>query len=157
MELTYASHGLGLPLVSVPFYAVSLPFARALSEPEIGTAAVSLICSSSAASWSSRSFDYENLGARRSTAALVGLGGVGGTFLLPYVKDFYSEPLATLFLVVAVERLLANRFLASGAALMAAGITRPQLFLVSPLFLGARTPRTGAEACCVRRSPSSAG
>lgn len=133
---TYASHGFGLPLVAVPFYAVSLPIARAASQPEITTAAVSLIMPIVGGLLVVALLRLaRRLGATRSTAALVAVAAVGGTFLLPYTKDFYSEPLATLFLVVAIERFLANRFLASGAAVMAAGITRPQLFLVSPLFL----------------------
>jgi hypothetical protein len=133
---TYASHGFGLPLVAVPFYAISLPVARAASQPEISTGAVSLVMPIVGGLLVIALFRLtRRLGAKRSTSALVAVGAVGGTFLLPYVKDFYSEPLATLFLVVAIERLLANRLLASGAALTAAGITRPQLFLVSPLFL----------------------
>jgi hypothetical protein len=63
------------------------------------------------------------------------MGGVAGTFLLVYLKDFYSEPLAALLVVVAIERVLAGRSVAGGAAAAAAALTRPQLFALSPILL----------------------
>jgi hypothetical protein len=132
---TYASHGLGLPLVAVPFYAVARPLARATSHPEIATAVVSLIMPLTGGLLVVALYALmRRLRASRVTSAIVSAGVVGGTFLLPYLKDFYSEPLATLFVVLAVERFLAGRLGTSGGALMAAGITRPQLFLLGPLF-----------------------
>jgi len=132
---TYASHGLGLPLVAVPFYAVARPLARATSHPEIATAVVSLIMPLTGGLLVVALYALmRRLRASRVTSAIVSAGVVGGTFLLPYLKDFYSEPLATLFVVLAVERFLARRLGTSGGALMAAGITRPQLFLLGPLF-----------------------
>ena len=60
------------------------------------------------------------LGARADAALLVAVGAVAGTFVLPYGKEFFSEPLTALCLVVAIERLLAGRSVAAGLALGAA-------------------------------------
>jgi len=73
------------------------------------------------------------LGAPRAAAALVAAGTVLGTYLLPYGRDFFSEPLVALGVVVMVERVLAGRELQAGLALALAVLARPQSAAFVPL------------------------
>ena len=76
------------------------------------------------------------LGAPRAAAVLVAAGIVLGTYLLPYGRDFFTEPLVALGLVVMVERALAGRELQAGAALAFAVLARPQSAAFAPLLFG---------------------
>jgi hypothetical protein len=58
-----------------------------------------------------------------------------GTYLLPYGRDFFTEPLVALGLVVMLERGLAGRELQAGAALAFAVLARPQSAAFAPLLL----------------------
>ena len=73
------------------------------------------------------------LGAPRAAAALVAAGTVLGTYLLPYGRDFFAEPLVALGLVVMVERVLAGRELQAATALALAVLARPQSAAFVPL------------------------
>ncbi len=73
------------------------------------------------------------LGAPRAAAALVAAGTVLGTYLLPYGRDFFSEPLVALGVVVMVERVLAGHRLQAGTALALAVLARPQSAALAPL------------------------
>ena len=69
------------------------------------------------------------LGGSRRRSILVAIGAVGGTFLLEYGKDYFSEPLAALGMTVALERILARRPGWSGIFLGVAILARPQELL----------------------------
>ena len=56
-------------------------------------------------------------------------------FLWRTSKIFDSEPLATLCLVLAIERAVAIAPTTSGIATAAAALTRPQVFALTPLLL----------------------
>ena len=73
------------------------------------------------------------LDASRAAAALVAAGTVLGTYLLPYGRDFFSEPLVALGLVVMVERVLAGREAQAAGALAMAVLARPQSAAFVPL------------------------
>jgi hypothetical protein len=75
------------------------------------------------------------IGARARASLLVAVGAVAGTFVLPYTKEFFSEPLTALCLVVAIERLLGRRTAAAGFALGAAVLVRAQSLLFVPVLL----------------------
>jgi hypothetical protein len=75
------------------------------------------------------------LGSDRQASLLVAIGAVVATYLFPYTKDFYSEPLATLFVVLTIHQTLAGKPVGAGLALAAAGITRPQTFVLLPVVL----------------------
>jgi hypothetical protein len=133
----YATHGLGLPLVSIVPYVLTRPIAVATSHPqEISEAIVASLMSIVGGLLAAALYALSRrLGARMGSSLLVAVGGVAGTFLLVYLKDFYSEPLAALFVVVAIERVLAGRSMTGGAAAAAAALTRPQLFALAPILL----------------------
>jgi hypothetical protein len=133
----YATHGLGLPLVSIVPYVLAWPIAHGFGHPnsilEAAVASVMPIVGGLLAA--ALYFLSRRLRARRGSSLLVAFGGVAGTFLLVYLKDFYSEPLGTLFMVLAIDATLAGWARRAGLAAGAAGITRPQLFAVAPILL----------------------
>lgn len=133
----YASHGLGLPLVAVGPYLLARPLARLTSEStEVSEAAVSSVMPVIAGLLAAALYLLaRRLGGGTGSSVLVSLGAMTGTFLLPYLKDFYSEPLATLLVAVAIERALADRPGLSGLGLAAAGVTRPQAFALAPMLV----------------------
>jgi hypothetical protein len=133
----YATHGLGLPLVSIVPYLLTRPIANATSHPqEISEAVVSSILPLIGGLLAAALYALSRrLGGGVGSSLFVAVGGVAGTFLLVYLKDFYSEPLAALLVVVAIERVLAGRSVAGGVAAAAAALTRPQLFALSPILL----------------------
>jgi len=73
------------------------------------------------------------LSAPRPAAALVAVGTMLGTYALPYGRDFFTEPLVALGLVVMIERALAGREMQAGAALAVAVLARPQSAAFTPL------------------------
>jgi hypothetical protein len=133
----YATHGLGLPLVSIVPYVLAWPLGHAVGHadaiPEAAVASVMPIVGGLLAA--ALYLLSRRLRARRGSSLLVALGGVAGTFLLVYLKDFYSEPLGTLLIVLAIDATLAGQPERAGLAAGTAGITRPQLFAVAPILL----------------------
>jgi hypothetical protein len=97
------------------------------------------------------------LGAHAGPALLVAGGSVVGTFLLPYTKEFFSEPLAALGIVVAVERTLARRPAAAGVGAAVAILARPQSLLFAPLLLLILLRRQGVRAALAAAGPIGAG
>jgi hypothetical protein len=85
------------------------------------------------------------LGAPLRAAALVAAGTVLGTYVLPYGRDFFTEPLVALGLVAMVERALAGRELQAGAALAFAVLARPQSAALVPLLWAFVAARAVAE------------
>jgi hypothetical protein len=93
------------------------------------------------------------LGAARAAAGLVAAGTVLGTYLLPYGRDFFTEPLVALGVVVMVERALAGRELQAGAALAFAVLARPQSAAFAPLLFGYLLLRGAGVAAVLRTLP----
>jgi hypothetical protein len=135
--LAYSRYGLGLSVVAALPYALSRPLGDLLGRPEdVSSGAVSSVMPLIAAALVAALY----LLARRMNAGvvpalIVAVGAVVGTFMLPYSKDFFSEPLATLLLVIAIERMLAGRAATAGLAMGAAVLTRPQTLLFAPVLV----------------------
>jgi hypothetical protein len=135
--LAYSRYGLGLSVVAALPYALSRPLGDLLGRPEdVSSGAVSSVMPLIAAALVAALY----LLARRMNAGvvpalIVAVGAVVGTFMLPYSKDFFSEPLATLLLVIAIERMLAGRTATAGLAMGAAILTRPQTLLFAPVLV----------------------
>jgi hypothetical protein len=147
----YAAHGVGLPLVSLAPYLVARPVALLAGRPtEVTEAAVASLMPIIGGLLVMALYALaRRLGARVGHALLVAVGAAAGTYLLPYLKDFYSEPLATLFVIVAIERAVVRRPGAAGVAAAAAGLARPQTFALAPVLLW-RLWRDGGAGAAVR-------
>ena len=143
----YSRYGLGLSLVAVIPYVAVRPIAFASGHPEaILEAAVSLVMAFVAAALVVALYVLgRRLGATVTAALLASVGGVAGTFVLPYVKEFFSEPLTALCITVAIERLLARRSIAAGLALGAAVLVRPQSLLFVPVLVLAAWRQAGFQ------------
>ncbi len=146
--LQYSRYGPGLSLLAVLPYLVARPLAQLSGDPEaVLEAAVSAIVPVVAAALVVSLYALaRRMGARVGPALLGGIGGVAGTFLLPYTKEFFSEPLTALGLVLATERLLARRPLAAGSALGLAVLTRSQNVLLAPVFVLVTWRREGLRS-----------
>lgn len=131
----YSKYGLLLPLVSVVPVALAQPIGLVTGRVDLleaaGAASLMPVVGGALSAWL-----YalgRRLGAPRPAAALVAVGTVLGTYLLPYGRDFFTEPLVALGLVAMVERALAGRELQAGAALGFAILARPQSAAFAPL------------------------
>jgi hypothetical protein len=147
----YSPFGIGQSLVALPIYFVIRPISELTSEPErVAHAGVAALMPLIAALIAVALYRLaRRLGAHQQSSAVVAVGAVAGTFLLIYSKDFFSEPLTTLFVVLAVERAMARRPLAAGAAAAGAMVTRPQFLAFAPLLLW-RTHRDAGRPAFLR-------
>jgi hypothetical protein len=146
--LEYSRYGLGLSLVAAIPYVLARPLAQLTVERDaiLAAAVGSIMALISAALVVALYVLARRLGARVGPALLIGVGAVVGTFALPYSKEFFSEPLAALCLVVAIERMVARRPLTAGLAAGAAVLTRPQTLLFAPVLLFVAWRRLGGAA-----------
>ena len=133
----YSRYGLGLSLVAAIPYVAARPIAFASSQADdVLEAAVSSVMAFVTAALVVALYSLaRRLGARADAALLVAVGAVAGTFVLPYSKEFFSEPLTALCLVVAIERSLGGRAVAAGLALGAGVLVRAQSLLFAPVLL----------------------
>jgi hypothetical protein len=146
---TYSRLGVGLPIVSAPAYIAGAGIGAVVGhrddvEHALVSSTIPITCALLVVALYALA---RRLGGTPRNAAFVAIGSIVGTFALAYTKEFFSEPLATLGLVLCVERFLARRFPASAAALIVAVVTRPQLVVLVPFLLVAvwrkdRTART---------------
>ncbi len=134
----YSKYGLALPLLSVIPVALVQPIGVLTGRVDLleGAAAASLMPFVGGALAAALFLLGRRLGAPVRAALLVAAGIVLGTYLLPYGRDFFTEPLVALGLVVMVERALAGREAAAGAALAFAVLARPQSAAFAPLLFG---------------------
>ena len=134
----YSKYGLLLPLLSVIPVALAQPIGALTGRVDLveAAAAASLMPLVGGALAAALLALGRRLGAPAPAAALVAVGTVLGTYLLPYGRDFFTEPLVALGLVVMVERALAGRELQAGAALAFAVLARPQSAAFAPLLFG---------------------
>ncbi len=93
------------------------------------------------------------LGARPAAALIVGVGSVGGTYLLPYSKEFFAEPLTALGVLIAIEGTLASRPMAAGTGLAIAVLARAQSLLFVPTVIWLIARRCGVRHALVAAGP----
>ena len=148
----YSKYGILLPLLSVLPVALAQPIAALVGRVDLveGAAAASLMPLVAGALATALHLLGRRLGAPRAAAGLVAAGTVLGTYLLPYGRDFFAEPLVALGVVVMVERALAGRELQAGGALALAVLARPQSAAFAPLLFGFVLMRGGGVAAIVR-------
>ena len=150
--LSYSKYGLLLPLLGVIAVAVAQPLGALIGQLDLWEAALaaSIMPLVAGALAGALYVLGRRLGAPRAAAALVGAGTVLGTYLLPYGRDFFSEPLVALALVVMVERALCGRERQAGAALALAVLARPQSAVFVPLLFGFLLARGGGAKAILR-------
>lgn len=151
----YSKYGILLPLLSVVPVALAQPIGAVTGRVDLveAAAAASLMPLVAGALAGALHLLGRRLGAPRAAAGLVAAGTVLGTYLLPYGRDFFTEPLVALGVVVMVERALARRELQAGAALAVAILARPQSAAFAPLLFGFLALRGGGVAAIVRTLP----
>lgn len=133
----YSPYGIGLSLVAIVPYIVTKSVAPLTPAPEAarqaGVAALMPVI------FALLSAGFYGLCRRLEidvrTSVVLTLGTMGGTFVVAYSKFFCSEPLATLCIVVAIERAIARSPAASGMAAAMAALVRPQFFAFTPFLL----------------------
>lgn len=135
--LEYSRYGLGLSLVALFPYVLLSPIANLSGSRDVilEAAAGSTMAFISAGLVVALYLLARRLGTGVRAAALVGIGCVIGTFMLPYTKEFFAEPLTALLLIVAIERILADRPVAAGLALGLAVLTRAQNIVLAPIIV----------------------
>jgi len=142
----YAKSNVGLPLLAAIIYSLSTPvtwISRAhadLVRTGLVGASMTVIAAAIvvAVYWLAR-----RLSAPPSAALIVGIGAVAGTYLLPYSKEFFAEPLSALGIVIAIERTLARRPMAAGMGLALAILARAQSLMLIPVVLWIVVRRCG--------------
>jgi hypothetical protein len=134
----YSKYGILLPLLSLLPVLLAQPIGAVTGRVDLveAAAAASLMPLIAGALGGALYLLGRRLGAARAAAALVAAGAVLGTYLLPYGRDFFTEPLVALGIVVMVERALAGRELQAGTALAFAVLARPQSAAFAPLLFG---------------------
>lgn len=157
----YSRYGVGLSVLAVVPYALAHPLASISGHKErVLQAAVASLMPVVAALAAVAVHDLSRrLGANPIDSALAGVGMILGTFFLPYARDFFSEPLAALLLVVTIERLLARSHVAAAVALGCAALVRPQLFLLAPplmLLVGLRATLRATTGAAVALAAAAA-
>ncbi|MDP8968186.1 MAG: hypothetical protein M3N04_06270 [Actinomycetota bacterium] len=151
----YSKYGILLPLLSIVPVALVQPVGAVTGRVDLleAAAAASLMPLISGALVGALYLLGRRLGAPRPAAGLVAAGTVLGTFLLPYGRDFFSEPLVALAVVVMVERALAGRPVQAGSALALAVLARPQSAVFAPLLVSFLLLRGGGIAAIARTFP----
>ena len=144
----YSRYGLGLSLLALLPYVLLRPLAMLAPDPAalLEAAVAATMAFVMAGLVVALYLLGRRLGARAGPAAVVATGAVVGTFALPYGKEFFSEPLAALCLVVSVERMLARRPGWAGVALGLAILTRPQNLLFAPVYAAVAWRADGIRA-----------
>jgi len=134
----YAKSNFGLPLLAAGVYFVSAPVSwvtpahsQLIRMALVGASMTVLISALIIAVY----LLARTLSARPSSALIVGIGAVAGTFVLPYSKEFFAEPMSALGIVIAIERALAGRPVAAGSGLAVAVLARAQSLLFIPAVL----------------------
>jgi hypothetical protein len=150
----YGRYGIGLSIVGLlPYAAVHAVAGTGDRADALGEAVVSATMPLIAAALVAAGYLLaRRLGARAGPALLVAIGSVVGTFLLPYTKEFFSEPLAAFGIVLAVERVLARRP-AAGVGMAVAVLARPQSLVFVPLLLLVVLRRQGVRAVLGTAAP----
>ena len=154
-ETYYSKYGLLLPLLSILPVLVAQPIGALTGRVDLveAAAAASIMPFVAGALAAALFLLGRRLGAPRPASALVAAGIVLGTYLLPYGRDFFTEPLVALGLVVMVERALAGREQQAAVALALAVLARPQSAAFVPLLVGFMAVRGDGPRAIARTIP----
>jgi hypothetical protein len=132
----YGRYGLGLSLLATVPYILTRPITEATGNDLVSSASVASLNPVILAALIVALFSLSRrMGGGIGPSMIVAIGGVAGTFMLPYSKEFFSEPLTALLIVVAIERTLAWRAGTAGIALGLGVLTRPQTLLMAPVLI----------------------
>ena len=155
----YASHGIGLPLAGIVPYLAARPLERYTGLGASGTEAVVASCMPLIAGLLVLAVYRlaRILGADIQSAMLVSAGAVCGTYLLAFSKEYFGEPLATLFVVLSMSAAISRRPALSGTAAAAAALTRPPLFAFAPVLVWQVWREDGWQAAVKATVPVIAG
>jgi hypothetical protein len=147
----YSKYGLLLSLLSVLPVAIVQPIGAVTGRVDLleAAAAASIMPFVAGALVAVLYVLGRRLCAPRVAAALVAAGTMLGTYLLPYGRDFFTEPLVALCLAACVERALAGRELHAGTALALAVLARPQSAVFVPLLYAFLVWRAGGVRAAV--------
>ena len=151
----YSKYGVGLPLLAVVPVAIVQPIGLVTGRLDLleAAAAASIMPLVGGALAAALFALGRRLTAPRRAAALVAVGTVLGTYALPYGRDFFTEPLVALGLVVMIERALAGHDMQAGAALAFALLARPQSAAFAPLLFAFLLLRGRGLAAVARTLP----
>jgi hypothetical protein len=149
-----------MPLLAAAAYAVSAPVAWAtpshayIIRTGIVGASMTFITAALvvAVYWLAR-----QLRSSRGAALITAIGTVAGTFLLPYSKEFFAEPLSALGLAIAIGCALSGRPKGAGAGLALAMLARAQTVLVLAPLIWVVVRRSGVRGVLAAAGPVAAG
>ncbi len=158
--LQYAKSSIGMPLLAAVVYVISAPVGWLAPSngyfirTGIVGASMTFITAALvvAVYWLAR-----QLRSYRAAALITAIGTVAGTFLLPYSKEFFAEPLSALGLAVAIGSALTGRPTRAGAGLALAMLARAQTVLVLAPLMWVIVRRSGLKGALIAAGPIAAG
>jgi hypothetical protein len=158
--LQYAKSSIGMPLLAAIVYAISAPVAwmapshSYIIRTGIVGASMTFIMAALvvAVYWLAR-----QLRSSPGTALIAAIGTVAGTFLLPYSKEFFAEPVSALGLAIAIGCALSDRPGSAGAGLTVAMLARAQTVLVLAPLIWVVIRRSGMKGALAAAVPIAAG
>ena len=158
--LQYAKSSIGMPLLAAVVYAISKPFdwvapshsdfiRRGMVGASMTFITAALVV---AVYWLAR-----QLRSSSEAALIAAIGTVAGTFLLPYSKEFFAEPLSALGVAFAIGCALSGRPAAAGVGLALAMLARAQTVLVLAPLMWVIVHRSGVKGALAATGPIAAG
>lgn len=131
----YSKYGMGQSLLAIIPYVAARPIARrmAISDQVEQAAVASIMAVVYGLLAAVLYYLGRRLGGSTRMSSLIAMGTIGGTFLLPYSKEFFSEPLTALALVFSIERAVAGQAATAGFGVATAALARPQVLAFAPL------------------------
>ena len=158
--LQYAKSSIGMPLLAAVVYAISTPVEWVAPSHgdfiRTGMVGASMTFITAAlvvaVYWLAR-----QLRSSRGAALIAAIGTVAGTFLLPYSKEFFAEPLSALGVSLAIGCALSDRPARTGAGLALAMLARAQTVLVLAPLIWVVVRRSGVKGALAAAGPIAAG
>jgi len=154
--LQYAKSSIGMPLLAAVVYAISTPVEWVAPSRgdyiRTGMVGASMTLITAAlvvvVYWLAR-----HLRSSSGAALIVAIGTVAGTFLLPYNKEFFAEPLSALGVAFAIGCALSGRPVGAGVGLTLAMLARAQTVLVLAPLMWVVVRRSGVRGALATMGP----
>jgi hypothetical protein len=158
--LQYAKSSIGMPLLAAIVYAISKPLEWVAPSRgdfiRTGMVGASMTFITAAlvvaVYWLAR-----HLRSSSGAALIAAIGTVAGTFLLPYSKEFFAEPLSALGVAFAIGCALSGRPAGAGVGLALAMLARAQTVLVLAPLMWVIVHRSGVKGALAATGPIAAG